>query len=92
MTLWVQLSKQKDFDIGVILLFDAVQYGTEHLCIVENDGVALREVRNDILKGLVLNLPRFSVPYHQTRLVSELRGVLCYQFLWKIKAELRKFH
>ena len=82
----VQFPEEVDLDGCAGLFLVAVESCGEYLGVIQDEGVALSEVFDDVLEEFVLDFAAVLVEDHQLALVPPSRWVLCY--LVRIKGEL----
>ena len=87
--LLVQFPEHEYHDVRAGLFLLAVETGGEHFGVVEDKGVSLSEIINDILEDAVLYFSGFPVEYHQFAFVTPSCGLCGYAVLWKAELELR---
>ena len=73
--LLVELTQQEHLNVSSGLFLVAVELGREHLCVVEDEGVLVVEVVDDVLEDAVLNFTSLAVQHHEPCLVAIGGGV-----------------
>ena len=90
--LLVELAQQEDLDVCAGLFLVAVQAGRKDLRVVEDEGVILAEILDDVLEEFVLDFSGGLVQDHKPAFVAPSRGIGRDLVLGQVEVELGKFH
>ena len=87
-----KFAEEEHLDIGAGFLLFAVEPCREYLGVVEDEGVALSKVIDNVLELLMLDFAGILVYYHKAAFVAPSGGFCGYLFGSQVEIELGQFH
>ena len=84
----VQFAEQQHLDFGTSLFLLAVEFGGEHLSIINDEHIAIFHIVHQVLEDTVLNLSGLAVDDHHSGLVAVLRRLQRNQFAGQVEFKL----
>jgi hypothetical protein len=88
----VEFPEQEDHDVGAGLLLLAEEAGGEDFRVIEDEGVTLAEIVDDVLEKTVFDGSGLAVEYEQSAFVAPPGWFLRHPVLGKDELELGEFH